>query len=139
MKITLDTNVLVSATFWDGEAYKIIQLIEQKKVSCYLSEPILIEYKRVIHSDEIVEKTEKNHLAIKSALIKIVEMSVIVDPQRPINAVSEDSDDNKILECGVEAQVDAIVTYDNHLLKLKMFEGIEIMHPKEFLASIMRQ
>jgi len=133
MKITLDTNVLVSATFWDGEAYDILNLVEQRKVSCYLSESILQEYSRVIHSDEMIEKIDKKHLLVKSALIKIIEMCVIVDPRRSIEAVLEDADDNKILECAVEAKVDFIVSYDGHLLKIKEFEGIKIVSPKEFL------
>jgi putative PIN family toxin of toxin-antitoxin system len=136
MKITLDTNVLVSATFWEGEAFRIIQLIEQKKVVCCLSQPILNEYSRVIHSGEILEKVERKHLAIKSALIKILTMCEVVEPQRGIEAVHEDPDDNKILECAVEAGVDYIVTYDPHLLKLREFKGIRIIQPKEFLAIV---
>lgn len=136
MKITLDTNVLVSATFWNGEAFDILHLVEQKKVSCFLSEPIIEEYSEVIRSDEIVEKVNKKHLAIKYALIKLIEMCVIVDPQRGIEAVQDDPDDNKILECAVEARVDFIVSYDNHLLKLKEFEGIKILTPKEFLELV---
>ena len=136
MRITLDTNVLVSATFWAGEAYDILRLIGQKKVSCYLSESILQEYSKVIHSDEIIEKINRNHLSVKSALLKIIEMCLIVDPQRSFEIVNEDPDDNKIIECAVEAKVDFIVTYDNHLLKIKEFEGIKIISPKEFLKLV---
>ncbi len=136
MRITLDTNVLVSATFWDGEAYDILRLIEQKKVSCYLSEPILQEYSRVIHSEEIIEKIDRKHLSVKSALIKVMEMCVIVDPSRQIDAVPEDAGDNKILECADEARADYIISYDNHLLKMKEFEGIKIISPKEFLKLV---
>ena len=134
MRITLDTNVLVSATFWDGEASKIMELIEKKKVKCFLSKNILEEYNRVLHSGEIIEKTKKNHLSIKSAIIKVIEISIIVDPKRKIKVVKDDPDDNKILECAVEVRADYIVTYDSkHLLKLKEFEGIRIVSPTQFL------
>ncbi len=136
IKIIIDTNVLVSATFWEGEAYKIMQLIEQKKVQCFLSKEILKEYNEVMHSDEIIEKAEEKHLSIKSTIIKIIEMCEIVEPKRKIDAVKEDSEDNKIIECAVEAQVDYIVTYDRrHLLKLKEFEGIKIISPTEFMKK----
>ena len=136
MKVTLDTNVLVSATFWDGDAYDIVCLVEQKIVSCYLSESIIQEYSRVIHSDEIIEKIDRKHLSVKSALIKIIGMCVIVEPRRSIDAVPDDADDNKILECAVEANVDYVISYDNHLLKIKEFEGIKIICPKEFLKRV---
>ena len=71
VKVTLDTNVLISGTFWEGEAYKIIKLIEQNKIQCILSKEILAEYSKVIHSNEILEKTEESHQGANSAIIKI--------------------------------------------------------------------
>jgi len=90
----------------------------------------------VIHSDEIIEKTQEKHLLIKSAIIKIIEICTLVEPSRKIDFVKEDPADNKILECAVEANVDYIVTYDKHLLKLKEFEGIQIVSPAKFLEKM---
>jgi len=42
----------------------------------------------------------------------------------------------KFLEAGVEANADYIVSQDNHLLKLKEFQGIRIVKPEEFLAVL---
>jgi len=135
LKVTLDTNVLVSGTFWEGEAHRIIQLIEQKRIRCYLSKEILAEYNRVAHSSEILEKVEEHHLEIKSAVIKIIEVCFIVEPKAKVLAVEDDPDDDKILECALEAEADYIVTYDAHILKLGEFRGIRIVSPKEFLKS----
>jgi len=35
MKVTLDTNVLVSATFWTGNSFKIIKLIDDQKFNVF--------------------------------------------------------------------------------------------------------
>ena len=136
LKVTLDTNVLVSGTFWEGEAYKIIQLVEQKKIQCYLSKEILAEYNKVLHSDEIFDKVEEHHLKIKSAIIKAVGISSIVEPRTRVLVVREDPADNKILECALEAKADYVVTYDEHILKLKEFEGIKLVSPKELLKRL---
>jgi len=136
VKVTLDTNILISGTFWEGEAYKIIQLIEQKKIQCYLSKAILVEYNKVMHSGEILEKVEDHHLRIKSAIIKVIEMCNIVEPKIKVSAIPEDPADNKILECALAAKVDYIITYDEHILKLKEFEMIKIIKPKEFLKKL---
>ena len=138
-KVTLDTNVLISGTFWEGEAYRIIQLVEDKKVQCFLSRKILAEYSDVMHSDEIIGKVGRHHLEVKSAIIKMMGMCTIVEPKRRIYAVREDPDDNKILECAVEAGAAFIITYDEkHLLKMKEFEGIKIVSPGEFLKRHFR-
>ncbi len=137
MKVTLDTNVLISATFWDGEASKIMQLIEQKKIICFLSKEILEEYRKVMYSDEIIEKTKKTKLEVKSVFIKILGLCTIVEPKRKINIILECPADNKILECSVEAKVDYLITYDSrHLLKIKEFENIKIISPTQFLKVI---
>ncbi|MFA4887898.1 MAG: putative toxin-antitoxin system toxin component, PIN family [Candidatus Nanoarchaeia archaeon] len=44
MRITVDTNVLISATLTYGACEKIIDLAEQKNIILCLSEPILKEY-----------------------------------------------------------------------------------------------
>src|SRR3989338_6840836 len=111
IKVTLDTNILISGTFWEGEAYKIIQLIEQKKIQCYLSKEILAEYNKVMHSGEILEKVEGKHLLIKSAIMKVIEICNIVEPKTKVLAISEDPADNKILECALEAKVEYVITY----------------------------
>lgn len=133
MRVTLDTNVLVSGTFWSGEAFRLLLLIERAGVRCFLSKDILMEYARVVHSDEIVDKIEEKHLDVKSSVIKTLEMCELVEPKRKIDAVKEDPSDNKILECAVEARADFIVTYNKHLLKIREFEGIRIVSPTEFL------
>jgi|SRR3989338_3000463 len=134
MRIVPDTNVLISGTFWEGEAFRIMQLIEQRKVHCFLSKDILEEYNRVMHSDEILEKIEEKHLAVKSVLLKVLEVCEIVDPKRKVHVVKDEPADNRILECALEAQADYVITYDAaHLLKLKEFEGIKIVSPTEFL------
>jgi predicted nucleic acid-binding protein len=53
MKITVDTNVLISATFWYGDSYRIIEAVEHKKLTLVLSENIIEEYRAVLGYEEI--------------------------------------------------------------------------------------
>ena len=41
MKITVDTNVLISATFWYGDSNKIILLAERQLIELILSKEIV--------------------------------------------------------------------------------------------------
>ena len=133
LRVTLDTNVLMSGILWDGEASKLLRLVEEKKIQCFVSIEILAEYDRVIRSSEIMDKVCDYDIRIKSAVIKIIEICSIVEPKTKILAIKEDPDDDKILECAIEAKVDYIITYDQHILKLKEFSGIKIVSPSEFL------
>ena len=134
MKVVFDTNVLVSATFWVGEAFEAIRLVEEKKAESFLSREILAEYYEVMRGEEITKKTSRKNLFANALLAKVIALSRKAEPKRKLNVIPEDPEDNKILECAVEARADCIVTYNKaHLLKLKEFEGIRIISPKEFL------
>jgi len=133
MRITVDTNVLISATFWYGDSHKIIEGVEQKQFVLVLSKDILQEYSEVLKYDEIQDKINDKNLDMKYTLHKIISLATIVEPTATLHAIQEDPDDNKILECALEGNVDYIITQDNHLLKLKNFHGIKIVTPKEFI------
>jgi len=48
----------------------------------------------------------------------------------------DDPDDDRILEAAVEGCADCIVSGDKHLLRMKTFQGIEILKVGEFLLRI---
>ena len=136
MKITVDTNVLISATFWYGDSHRIMQLVESKIIKLVLSKEILQEYSEVLRYDEIQSKIKNKNLYMKYTLQKIVSFSEIVEPKDKVNIIIEDPDDNLVLECAKEGNVDFILSKNRHLLKLKEFEGIKIVTPEEFLGIL---
>lgn len=56
---------------------------------------------------------------------------LIVTPKIKVDAVKEDPDDNKIIECALESNAEYIISYDKHLLKLKEYQRIKIVRPEE--------
>lgn len=54
----------------------------------------------------------------------------IVHPSQKVE-VSRDPDDNKIIECAIEAKAEVIVSFDKDLLDLKEYKDIKIIHPSE--------
>ncbi len=136
MKAVLDTNVLISGTFWTGDSFEILRKIDLKEITLVLSKELIDEYEETIHSEEIIEKIENKNLIISEIIKKVIENALIVSPKTKLGIVKEDPDDNKILECGLEGKVDFIISQDNHLLKLREFQGIKIMRPEEFLRIL---
>lgn len=133
IRITVDTNVLVSATFWYGASCRIIELVEQGKVELVLSEAIIQEFSAVLEYEEIKKKIVNKKLLMLRTVEKLVFMSTIVVPAIKIAVVKEDPDDNKILECAVAGDVNYLISKDNHLLKIVKYGKIKIVSPEEFL------
>lgn len=136
MRITADTNVLVSATFWAGDSFKIIEMAEKGDIELVLSKDIIEEFTRVLNSREIQDKVRNKRLEMSHTVQQLIAMAFIVEPKERIKAVKDDPDDDKILECAITGKVNFIVSRDNHLLKLKMFLGIPIVTPEEFLKIV---
>src|SRR3989344_8960477 len=113
IRVTLDTNILVSGTFWTGDSYRILELIDKKKITSILSKEIIAEYINTVISEEITEKIENKKLIAAKTAQKVVMMSEIVEPTRKIDRIKED---NKILECATTGKAGYIITNDNHIL-----------------------
>jgi hypothetical protein len=135
MNFVLDTNVLVSGTFWKGDSAKIIKCIDNKKIELVLSEELIEEYNEIIKRDEILDKIQNKNLILDKSVQRIIQDSIIVEPKKKFYIVKEDSDDNKIIECAFEGKIDYIISQDNHLLKLKEFNDIKIITPKRIYKN----
>jgi len=53
-----------------------------------------------------------------------------------IFTITNDPDDNRILECAVEGQAHLIVSGDRDLRRLKVYQGIPIVTPTDFLRTL---
>ncbi len=134
-RITVDTNVLISATFWYGASYRIIKQIEEGKIVLILSPQIINEFAEVLEYEEIQEKIIHKNLEMRMTVAKIKELAIIAYPSEKIEVVKEDPDDNEIIECAIEGKVNYIISQDKHLLNLKSYRGIPIITPEEFLSK----
>ncbi|MBI2613921.1 MAG: putative toxin-antitoxin system toxin component, PIN family [Candidatus Levybacteria bacterium] len=129
IRVVLDTNVLVSAILFGGKPYRILRLALEEKIICAIS-PSLITEIREVFSKKFPLKEEAFQLTLKN--IEVI--FKIVQPGKIIYA-SRDKDDNRVLEAAAEGDCKYIVTGDEDLLQLKIYRGIKIVTPGEFLED----
>jgi putative PIN family toxin of toxin-antitoxin system len=129
MRIVLDTNILISATMWDNSvSNKLLRILAEKDIEFFTSYDILEEYRKVLRRDFKYEEESINKI-----ILELLSYIQVIEPQRKIEIVKGDPDDNKIIECALESGSDYILTYDKHLLTLEEFEEIKILKPEDFL------
>jgi len=136
MKIVLDTNVLISATFWEGNESKIIKKAENGEIQIFTSSGILDEFEDVLLRDEFELKIDEMGKTVEEIIEKLVSIAIVVEPKKVVDVVRHDPDDNKILECAIEAEADYIISGDRHLLDLKEFEHIKIIQAWRLLEIL---
>ena len=134
MKVTVDTNFLISATQWDySVAHKLLKKFILSDAEIFTTQDILDETAEVLERDFEYSKGDAENI-----IEKILLFAKPIKTKQKIDVVKDDTDDNKVIECAIESTSDYIVTYDRHLLKLKDYKGIKIMKPEEILKSLFK-
>ncbi len=131
MRLVLDTNVLISATAWEGEAHRLLQALVHANIPLFLSDYILKEFERVLGRDIGWTTAE-----IEEAVTSIKFITHVVKPRRIHHIIPADPADDNIIDCAVEAAASHIVSYDKHLLALNQYQGISIITPRQALSLL---
>jgi uncharacterized protein len=127
IRVVLDSNVYVSALLFGGNPSTVIECAEDGLIELSISEPIRAEVERIL-----AEKFSWPEERLRQATSYLWSLTHSAAPQQTVTDCS-DPDDNRILECALDARATVIVTGDGHLLKLHPYREISILTPKQFL------
>jgi putative PIN family toxin of toxin-antitoxin system len=98
----------------------------------YITDEIIKEILSVMNSG----KFDTNINEIEDYIKIIEKYSKKIIPKKVPESVSRDKDDDKILQCGLDGNVDFIVTGDKDLLTLREYKTIRIIKPKDYLEIL---
>ncbi len=130
-KVLLDTNILISALGWNGNPREIFLKCVRCELELVTSPEQLNELRRVMDYPKFMFTEEQKETFI-TILLNIATMTEI---SGSLKVITEDPDDNAILETAVVGNVCYIISGDPHLLKLKEFGRISIVTAAEFLSQ----
>lgn len=137
IRIVLDANQFVSALLKPGSnSDQIISMLREDKVKLLMSEEIISEINNVLLYPKILKRHGKTPEYIAGFIRKLRAVSVMTNVGLTIDAVKDDPSDNKYLECAIEGGADFIISGDSHLKVLKVFRGIRIVSPADFLMIV---
>ena|SRR3989338_332593 len=132
IKAVLDTNIIISSIFWEGNPHEIVR------------KGIIGDYQLVMSAeilDEVANKLRTKFKFPEENIQELVDILLthchIIEPSNKFDIV-RDKNDNKIIECAYDGKANCIVTGDSDLLDLKEFKSIRILSAKEFL-NMLRQ
>jgi uncharacterized protein len=136
MRVVLDTGILVSALIRpQGTIGDVLHALRDGRFMAIYSTPMMLEVTEVLSRPKIQEKYHVQPDDI-TALINLIRLrGELVIPKQAITAC-RDPKDNKFLETALVGKADAIVTGDDDLLVLNLFEGVDILRPAELLEKL---
>ncbi len=129
-KIVVDTNNLISALGWEGKSRELLQRAINREFELIISIKQIIELNRVMDYPKLKFSEEQ-----KTKFTGILfEIATIIDTKSKLN-LCEDSEDNMLIECAVEAGADYLISGDDHLKRLKQIQNIKIVCVNDFLKG----
>jgi uncharacterized protein len=131
LSAVLDTNVVVSAQLNEqGAPGLTLELALSRAFRLFVSEPQLEEYFAVLCRPRFGFHTRDALKLMKD----IRRASTLVRPRRALS-VTSDPDDNKVLECALEAGSDFVVTGNLRHFPPRL-RGIRVIAPSSFLILL---
>lgn len=129
MRVVFDTNIFISALiFPDSKAEDALMRIIDGEDSLVISHEIIDEVLTVL-----ARKFSKDAEALSRVAVNLANLGELVRPTEKLNILA-DKADNRILECAVAGNAEAIVTGDKAMLLLKKHHHIKIITLSEFLG-----
>ena len=130
LNIVLDTNTILSASFFGGMAEAIIDLILENKLKLFVSSDLQNEVFRKLKELQASE-------AITKKVMTVLEKGIVFKPKIKIIAC-RDPEDNFVLELAETAHADYIITRDKDLLDLtqQRWKETQIIKPETFLPLL---
>jgi putative PIN family toxin of toxin-antitoxin system len=136
MRVVADTNVIISGLFWHGAPRKILVAARDEKIELYTSGSLLAELDDVLQREKMAKRLASAKVKASEIVLGYAALASVVKVTSVVKAITEDPDDNRVLECARAAKADVIVSGDSHLLKLKQFRKIKTLTPEELLNQI---
>ena len=135
MRVVIDTNVLISGTFWSSSSFHVLKLVDAGRIELVVSREILEEYDELLHRDEIMSKTAYSQEKTNAAA-KMLKKAVLVEVSNQVHLVKDDPDDDKFIEAAIAGGAQFIISQDKDLLTLKEVREIKIITPERFLELV---
>jgi putative PIN family toxin of toxin-antitoxin system len=129
-RVVLDTNVYISALMFGGLPGSILDLAFLRSFTLIISPALLDELDEKLHIKFGV--SPEDAALVRSRLENLAD---VVEPAESLSVITDDPDDNRVLECAMKGRADLIVSGDRHLLKLANYQDISIVTVRQFLDS----
>ena len=137
MIVVLDTNIIISSLLSSkGAPAEIIRRWEGEEFEVVTSLPLLQELQRALTYEQVTRYLKQSQEQIDAFVKRLGVAATLVEPPEDLDAVADDPDDNRVLECAVAGGASFIVTGDAHLLNLGNYQGIAILRPRDFLSVL---
>jgi len=112
---------------WLDERFTLVR-------SLYLVEELV----HVVSYPRIASRLRMSESDVEAILAALLSQADVTPSELELPGVTRDPKDDAIVACAVEGQADFVVSGDQDLLVLGVYEGIRVVAPRRFLEILRR-
>jgi putative PIN family toxin of toxin-antitoxin system len=134
LKVTVDSNVWVSALLTPGNARKVVNCLKKGRFRLVYTNEIFDELIEVLARKKFAKKLIAQD---REDLIDLIKQRGMLIRARQLPAtISRDQKDDKFLVCSIASKCNFLVGGDKDLLCLAEYADVRIISPAQFLKML---
>ncbi|MGH9947367.1 MAG: putative toxin-antitoxin system toxin component, PIN family [Pyrinomonadaceae bacterium] len=136
MRVTADTNTVISGSLWHGNPRRILDAAHDGLIELFTCRQLLVELEDVLGRGKFAQRLASADRTVKDVVENYSFVATIVEIVKIKPVVICDPDDDVVIACAIESQSDVIVSGDDDLLDLKEYRSVRILMAIELLAEL---
>lgn len=128
-RVVFDTNIWISGLLWRGKPYQCLLLARAGIVRPIYCQVMLAEL-----SGKLRSTFDFSENRIQAVVYELRGMAEQVEIPGSLHVVVDDPDDDKFIECALQAGAPVIVSGDHHLLDIGAYKGVCVLSAADFVA-----
>ncbi|MGH9946785.1 MAG: putative toxin-antitoxin system toxin component, PIN family [Pyrinomonadaceae bacterium] len=136
MRVTADTNLIVSAALWGGNPRRVIDSARDDFFELYTSPVLINELKEILGRGKFEKQFLQVGFTPEDLVEELLGFAIVIEGDQLPFSIARDPDDDAVVACAVSAECEFIVTGDQDLLVLTEYRGIRIVTATEFLSEL---
>jgi putative PIN family toxin of toxin-antitoxin system len=127
-RVVFDTNIWTSGLLWRGKPYQCLLLARAGIVQPVYCQAMMAELSQL----RAIFGFSENR--IQAFACEFRRMSEQIEITGGLHVVADDPDDDKFIECALQAGAGVIVSGDHHLFDIGEYERVCILSAADFVA-----
>jgi len=140
LRAVLDTDVFVSGLMGvKSPPRRIVDGWLEGQFKLVTSLHLVEELAHVLGYPRIAERVRLDPTDVDVILAALLSQAEVVPGELQLPGVTRDPKDDAVVACAVEGQADYLVSGDDDLLVLHVYEGTQVVTPRRFLEILRRE
>jgi uncharacterized protein len=136
MRITADTNTVISALLWKGKPRRILDAARDGIVDLHTTTELLSELEGVLSRDRFAEYLKAADVTVRELVDGYAALAEIVEPASIEAVVVRDPDDDAVIACAVASESEVIVSGDDDLLSIRQYGEIRMISAADLVDEL---